>query len=304
MVTAPRSAFSPARADCRILRPMRRVACLFRTSPAVTVAGVPVTVTPASPACAALLCAALLGAATAPATASPRGGTTVVLDGRTVRVAWTDGDTFAVRDDDRAANRGGRQKSTSARLVGVNALESYGPVHRWGDWSARELLDEARTARKLAASRTWTCTSAGRRDRYGRILARCPDLERALVFAGLAHVMAVDDPPDPELVRLQREAQKAGRGIWRGGVPPRIVTSAHAGGEHDRGDGRGGGPGYDRIVDTRDGTSIVREHRNTYRVCEEVCVGDGRDRACMVYVPAERRFNNRPPCLSTRDRAR
>ena len=56
----------------------------------------------------------------------------VLLDGVAVVADWDDGDTFAFID----ANSGERVK---ARLSGFNTLESYGPVHRWGDWTGAEL---------------------------------------------------------------------------------------------------------------------------------------------------------------------
>ena len=38
-----------------------------------------------------------------------------------------------------------------ARLLGVNALETFGPVHRWGGWRREELLAIARLSARIAA---------------------------------------------------------------------------------------------------------------------------------------------------------
>ena len=52
--------------------------------------------------------------------------TTVNLDGIEIEVKWDDGDTFhGVHPDGR---------KIKARLNGYNTLESYGPVHQWGEW--------------------------------------------------------------------------------------------------------------------------------------------------------------------------
>ena len=41
----------------------------------------------------------------------------------------------------------------------------------------------------------------------------------------------------------------------------------------------------------------VRHHQASYRTCQEVCVGEGPVASCMVYVPFERRYRDRPACL-------
>jgi hypothetical protein len=87
--------------------------------------------------------------------------------------------------------------------------------------------------------------------------------------------------------------------MWAGGVPPVIITSLHSAGEKDL---RGKAP-YDRLVDSRTGLTRVRQHRSSYRTCQEVCVGEGVERSCLVYVPFERRYRDRPDCLGPkRDR--
>jgi endonuclease YncB( thermonuclease family) len=207
----------------------------------------------------------------------------VVLDGEPTAVRWTDGDSFRVEAGPRQGERG--------RLAGVNALESYGPVHRFGGWDGRGLLALAKEAQREAARGRWTCSS-GRRDGYGRTLVSCPEAARALVKAGLAMVMAVDGPPDAGLVVVQREAQAAGAGMWRRGVPPRIPTSTHSSDEPGLGK-----RAYDRWVDTRTGVSEARVHGERRRTCQEVCAGEGEARACLVHVPFARRYRNRPACL-------
>lgn len=198
-------------------------------------------------------------------------------------VRWTDGDTFRILD--------GPHAGRAARLDGYNTLETFGPVHRWGRWSRQELLALAKAAGPAAAGEAWRCSTAGAEDRYHRLLVDCPGAASALVVSGLAMVYAVDHPAAPELLALQREAQEAHRGMWAKGTPPAIPTSLHSAEEN------GGGPTYDRIVDTHSGAAQPRAHDRYYRTCEEVCVGAGAGRACMVYVPFERRYRNRPGCL-------
>jgi micrococcal nuclease len=79
-------------------------------------------------------------------------------------------------------------------------------------------------------------------------------------------------------------------GMWRLGVPPRIPTSLHSVDE-------GGTETYDRIADTRTGAARPVPHRRRRATCEEVCVGEGDGRACMTYVPFERRYRRKPACL-------
>jgi micrococcal nuclease len=235
----------------------------------------------------ALLAAATLAAAPAEARARrPRGLPAILrLDGRPTQVRWIDGDTFEVAS--------GPLAGRSARLSGYNTLETYGPVHRIGAATPEALLEVARAAAPLLAARQWRCTTLGRRDGYGRALVSCPDAASALLRAGLAMVFAVDGPADPALLADQREAQAARAGLWAGGVPAEIVTSLHAAGEQGLGTR---GP-YDRVVDTRTGLATARPHQRRYRPCQEVCLGAGPLDACMVYVPFERRYRDRPACL-------
>jgi micrococcal nuclease len=233
----------------------------------------------------ALMVAALLGPASAEAGRPGRGRGQVVLDGERVPVRWIDGDTFRITR--------GRFAGRSARLLGVNALETYGPVHRWPGISPRALLAVARSTGPLAARNVWRCESGREGDAYGRLLVSCPEAAEALVEAGQAMVFAVQGPADERLLAAQRGAQAARRGMWAGGVPPLVPTSVHSRDEA----GLGPRGAYDRIVDTRTGSAVVHPHDRRYRACEEVCAGDPGARACLVYVPFERRYRDRPSCL-------
>jgi endonuclease YncB( thermonuclease family) len=208
----------------------------------------------------------------------------IVLAGEKVEVRWIDGDTFRVL--------GGAHAGRSVRLRGVNALETFGPVHRIGASDGAALLAVARGSAVLAARAGGRCELAGA-DGYGRLLADCPEAAAALVRAGHALVLAVDGPPDPALLALQREAQRARQGMWAGGAPPLVPTSVHAAGE----EGLGARGAYDRVADTRTGVSAVRSHERRYATCEEVCLGEGEERACLAYVPYGRRYRDRPECL-------
>lgn len=240
---------------------------------------------------AALALAAILSPAPA-AAQRPLGRSTVVLGGESVPVRWTDGDTFRIQ--------AGRHAGRAARLAGVNALETYGPVHRWAGISPRALLAVAKAAAPEAARGIWRCEAEGRSDAYGRLLVTCPDAAEELVAAGLAMVFAVDAPADERLLAAQRRAQGERLGMWAGGVPPLVPTSLHSAGEA----GLAPRGAYDRIVDTRTGAAVAHPHERRYRVCEEVCVGEGRGRACMLYVPFERRYRDRPGCLRGSPRSR
>jgi len=209
----------------------------------------------------------------------------VVLAGERVPVRWTDGDSFRIH--------GGRFAGRAARLTGVNALETFGPVHRIGEMAPRALHAIAKETAAIAAGGEWRCESDGTTDGYRRLLVACPDAAEALVLAGHAMVFAVDGPADPRLVAAQRRAQAARAGIWGRGAPPLVPTSLHSADEQDLGQ-RGA---YDRIADTRTGAAEARPHTRLYAPCEEVCVGEGAGRACMTYVPFERRYRDRPSCL-------
>jgi endonuclease YncB( thermonuclease family) len=228
---------------------------------------------------------ALLLAASPAAAGPPRGARgEVVLDGERVAVRWSDGDSFRVG--------GGRWKGRRARLAGVNALETFGPVHRFARAAPEDLLAIARSSAALAASEAWACAATGAADGYGRLLVSCPGAALALVSRGHAMVYAVDGAAAAGLLAAQREAQRRGEGMWRWGVPRSILASVHSADEPRLAAGA-----YDRVVDMATGEAHLRPHGRRYAACEEVCAGDGGERSCMRYVPFERRYRDRPSCL-------
>ena len=207
----------------------------------------------------------------------------LLLDGVRTRVRWTDGDTFRVLE--------GPHRGQSTRLAGVNALETHGPVHRWGGWAPPELWAIALESATIAASAAGECT-VGPPDGYGRLLVDCPQAAAELVRRGHAMVFAVEGAADPALLALQQAAQAAGAGMWAKGVPRALVTSVHSTAEPGRSRGA-----YDRVVDTRTGLARPHAHHRAYPVCAWVCVGSPEDGSCMRYVPFERRYRRRPSCL-------
>ena len=144
----------------------------------------------------------------------------ISLQGRTTQVRWNDGDTFTFRS--------GRFSGKTARLVGYNTLESYGPVHRWGEWTPEELYGLAVAARDSAAATRWACTKQSKKDTYGRLLVDCPEARRALLKSGLAHVFAYQSTPSEADMKAQRSARSAQIGIWTKGRPEHIVTNVSA----------------------------------------------------------------------------
>ncbi len=230
-----------------------------------------------------VVCFAALLLAAAPVHARPRPAPQyVVLDGTRVRVTWSDGDSFRVLR--------GPRKGQRARLAGYNTLESYGPVHFWGEASGAQLYALARRATSLARSKPWACSTVpGAAGGYGRKLVRCPAAAAELVRAGLAHVFAVDHPPDAGLLRLQAAAQAARLGLWKRGIPAEIVTSLHSADEH-----KARGKAYNRVCDTRSGRAGRVHHDRTFKPCQAWCAGG----SCMIYVPYDRRYGRaRPACL-------
>ena len=204
---------------------------------------------------------------------------TVTLNGDVVQVNWSDGDSFRFLEGDYADH--------GVRLKGFNTLESYGPVHRWGEWTAAELSDVASQATDLARSARWSCTTEGETDNYDRVLVACDDLTLAMLQAGLAHLFVVGDWPPVEQIAAQREAQSAHLGMWAKGVPPAIVTSLHSADE-------GRDFTYNRVISTLDGSSSLVTHEDNYELCQEVCIRD----SCLVYVPYDQRYgDDRAECL-------
>src|SRR5687767_1443526 len=77
--------------------------------------------------------------------------TRVYLNGVPAPVYFNDGDTFRVL--------GGQHRGMKARLGGFNTLETFGPVHRWGKWHAKELYVISKMATQHARQGGWHCES-------------------------------------------------------------------------------------------------------------------------------------------------
>lgn len=209
------------------------------------------------PALLAVLAGALLSGAPQVEAKEPQ--TKVFINGKPAPVFFNDGDSFRVL--------GGTYKATKARLAGYNTLESYGAVHSWGDWTAKEMYVIAKMATLHARKGVWHCETDGKTDTYGRMLLWCPDLAEDLVRRGYAHAMTIDDNPGkPELVAAQQEAIEAKRGLWAHGVPAFVLTSLHSVEEDVDGHGT-----YNRLVSTADAHSVKWKHTNRYSECDKVC---------------------------------
>lgn len=204
----------------------------------------------------------------------------LTLDGMRVDVRWGDGDTFSFYD----AGRGGQQK---ARLAGYNTLESYGPVHRWGDWTASELYHLAMKAGDVAEERPWDCTTLEGTGGYGRLLVDCPDLRAHLVEIGLAHLFEIDEKADEAELAIQAKSIKSKAGMWAKGAPTGIITSLHSASE-------GSSSPYNRICNLATGQCPVVPHMERYETCQEVAA----EGSFMTYVPYENRYgSDRADCL-------
>jgi len=212
---------------------------------------------------------------------APRHNGTLILDGQAMSVYWDDGDTFEFRDQGR---------KTRARLQGFNTLESYGPVHSWGEWTGGELYEVAFEATAHAKSGTWECTRKNASGGYGRILVDCPKLRSSLLSKGLAHVFWMNGAAPQEIVEPQTEAIKSKQGMWRKGAPNWILTSIHSATEDNLPDP------YNRKVSTQTGEAKARTHSKRYQTCQKVC----EDGSCMLYVPYRIRYGKkRARCLIT-----
>jgi endonuclease YncB( thermonuclease family) len=211
---------------------------------------------------------------------------TILLNGVTTDVRWTDGDSFNIKS--------GEYKGKGTRLQGYNTLEAYGPVHSWGTWTPQELYEIAKGASKVGASSEWKCTTDGKLDGYKRLLIDCPEAAKEMIRTGTAMVYAVENlTPDPALVKLQKEAQSKKVGIWAKGVVTGIISSLHSLGE----DGDPEKEAYNRVVNTKTGEALVRKHTHVYETCETVCEETDGQKSCMVYVPFKRRYHGQPDCL-------
>jgi endonuclease YncB( thermonuclease family) len=185
--------------------------------------------------------------------------TKVYINGKPTPVFFNDGDSFRVL--------GGSYQGTKARLAGYNTLESYGPVHSWGDWTEKAMYVIAKMATLYARKGVWHCETDGKTDTYGRMLLWCPDLATELVRGGYAHAMSINDEPGkPELVAAQKEAIEAKRGMWAHGIPEFILTSIHSVEEDVDGHGT-----YNRLVSSEDAHSVKWKHTTRHSECDKVC---------------------------------
>ena len=144
----------------------------------------------------------------------------------------------------------------------------------------------------MAAAAAKTCTATAERDKYDRLLVDCPDARRELLRTGVGHLYPFDRDADPEDIAIQKEAQVAGRGMWREGVPTEIVTKV------DAATAENGWTAANWAVSTSDGASRREAHRDEHAVCDEVCVGRApATPSCLRFVPYELRYHDRPACL-------
>ena len=220
-----------------------------------------------------LLWAALVTLLVVPLGHVPRAAATieslVYINGRPTRVHFNDGDSFRQLD--------GPWAGRGSRLGGFNTLESYGPVHSWGDWHPFELFVVAKKGTHLGRHGIWHCDADGSTDTYGRVLLDCPDLAIAQIRHGYAHTMQIDDTPSrPEYLRAQQDAIRHRRGMWAHGVPSFVVTSLHSADEDPGRDSH-----YNRMVSTRDGHTEKWEHSDKYAECSTQCAEE-------VHADAER----------------
>lgn len=207
---------------------------------------------------ASLVLAFALSLAAQPAWADPL--TRVTINGSATPVYFNDGDSFRIQ--------AGPMKGAQARLSGYNTLESFGPAHSWGTWTTKELYAVAKLATLTARRGSWSCEGDGKKDGYGRLLLFCRDLALQLIQQGLAHNYSVDATPgDAELQQAQRQAMKAGIGMWAHGVPRFVMTSLHS--KAEGGDKHG--KTSNRLISTTDAHSDKWEHEDDYAECQNVC---------------------------------
>lgn len=224
-------------------------------------------------------------------TDEPEKTTKISLDGKETEVFFNDGDTLKILD--------GKYKNKRVRISGFNTPESYGPVHEWEGNNPIELYEIANLATKEARDGTWTCVLQKGKDTYGRLLATCDDLAKALIEKGLAHAYSVDEnPADQNYLTYQSKAQKNKVGMWRDGIPKFIITSLHSITERQKISNKGPQATYNRLIDTKTGATEKMYHEQEYATCQKVCLE--QDNSCMVYVPFEIRYGSkRPDCLQT-----
>ena len=204
----------------------------------------------------------------------------VILDGIEMEASWDDGDTFSAKHPESG-------EKIKARLAGYNTLESYGPVHMWGEWTAIELYEIAKEAGVLARSKNWNCVDTKKGGGYGRLLVDCPELRKEMLESGMAHVFSVGQPAPKEDLDAMSTGMSAKKGMWRKGTPKLLVTSLHSQSEKPNKDA------YNRVCDLETGQCNPQTHTTNYETCEKVCIED----SCMIYVPYFNRYRNKAECL-------
>lgn len=212
----------------------------------------------------------------------------VVLNGVRLAVRWHDGDSFTFWPSKNTVLPKGSAKRMRARLFGINTLETYGPVHRWGQWNAAELQQVAQQATKLAQSQTWSCQrKKNAQGGYGRMLVVCPKLNHALLRAGLAHTFFLKGQASPQMLQHQQEAQNKRLGMWQKGIPKAIVASAHSAQARGR-------KGFYRLASIPNGQATAQYHTQTLKTCDEICLMG----SCLRHVPYKARYGmQRASCL-------
>ena len=214
-----------------------------------------------------------------PTVPAPQPNGTVALDGESVAVEWIDGDTFVVPSS-----------GLKARLDGFNTLESYGPVHKFGPGPAA-LFGVANAATDLAKSQVWACNKQGGDGGYGRVGVDCPELRRAMLEQGLAHVFAVEGAATDTDLKAQNIGIAAKAGMWSEGAPEGVVTSAHSLDEKE-----GAAQTYNRVMQVSTGSAPKQMHSEVYKPCSWVCASG----SCLLYVPYAMRYGEKKAeCLQT-----
>lgn len=211
----------------------------------------------------------------------------LIVNGERTPVRWSDGDSFTFL--------AGPYAGMGTRLRGYNTLESYGPVHRWGAWTREELYTLTKGDAAVCASKAWECTTSGEPDAYKRVLVDCPKLALEMARKGRGLAYAVEGQPDLLVLDAMHQAQRAKRGIWEKGVPFGLITSLHSFAENK---GTQYTTSSNRVLDTRTGQAPLRKHTDNYETCQEVCLETDGTFSCMVYVPFDQRYKNRPSCLT------
>ncbi|MBH1988690.1 MAG: nuclease [Myxococcaceae bacterium] len=208
--------------------------------------------------------------------------TKLYLDSKPIQVYFNDGDTFHY------LSNGAR---ISARLTGYNTLESFGPIHQWGQWTPEELFGIAKAATQEARKGSWYCHSGSHSDTYGRQLVSCPDLAKHLIDRGLAHVMLINSTERSPLLSFQAQAIQNQLGFWKKGVPAYVLSSVHSADESHR-------RAYDRLVSTQTGRSFLIVHNRTYSPCQKVqhTLSASEYSSSMVYLLSNQRYRASNPC--------